>query len=92
MTDEEKEQRKQVRKHLAAIAAEERFLAAEKKQIHEIESVWHHINDEDRRKLKYLAIRIKVADIAEIPYLRGTRELHFRRYRRHIKEEIDAEE
>jgi hypothetical protein len=86
MTEAEKELRAIKRAQQAAEAAAERSRQVEKAQLKEIRSVWKHIPDELRRVFKYIESEIPKRDSPkEVAFLRETRAIHFRPFRKFLK-------
>jgi hypothetical protein len=82
MTDEQRE------KKAAALreAAKKRSDAIEQAQVAEIRSVWDHINPDTRRIFEYIEQEIpKRTNSDDVAYLRETRAIWFRPYRKHLK-------
>jgi hypothetical protein len=72
-------------------AAKARSKAIEDAQIAEIHSVWDRIPADIRRIFNYIDAEIPKRELAsDVKFLRETRELHFRPFRRYLKEDPSA--
>lgn len=66
-------------------AAQRRSDATEKAQLAEIDAVWDRIPDETRRIFDYIKNEIpKRTEASDVAFLRETRALHFRPFRKYL--------
>lgn len=91
MTAAEKERKAEARRIRAAKVARQRLLATEAAFAAEYKKVVRHIPSDMLPTFEYIAREIpKRENPKEVEFLRETRELHFRPYRKYLKPQEDS--